>query len=245
MGSSKDSKILITETTAILLCGGRGERLRPFTDSLPKAMVPLRGEPLLAHLLKFLSAAGIKRFVICVGYKAAVIEEFVQAHRLPDCEVICVNSGDATMTRRLKDARVHVTGRAIVCYGDTLANVDLRALHKEHQTNGALATLTVYPMPTSFGVVGFDGNKRINSFTEKPHLPYWINIGFLLCESEAFNYLNPNLGFPEFLSSLAAQDKLCAYQHNGKHLTINTEKERDDAESGMIEFFTVMDEQTI
>ena len=235
----------MTDTTAILLCGGKGERLRPFTESLPKAMVPLNGEPLLSHLLKFLSASGIRRFVICVGYKAAIIEEFVREHSRPEWEVTCVNSGDASMTRRLEDARAHVTGRALVCYGDTLANVDLSALHKEHQTSGALATLTVYPMHSPFGVVGFDDKRRVNSFTEKPCLPYWINIGFLLCEPEAFAYLNPNLELPDFLSALAAAGVLSAYQHEGKHVTINTEKERDDAEAGMIEFFTLMDEQRI
>src|SRR5919199_805653 len=103
--------------TAILLCGGRGERLRPFTDTLPKPLARL--------------------------------------------------------------------------YGDTLANVDLRALRRTHQTSGALATLTTYPLYSTFGIVDFDEEGRVSAFTEKPRLPYWINIGFILCEPAAFDLIEP------------------------------------------------------
>ena len=235
----------MTDLTAILLCGGKGERLKPFTDSLPKAMVRLNGEPLLSHLLRSLSASGIKRFVICVGYKAEAIEEYVNTRREPEWQVFCVDSGEASMTRRIEDARAHLIGPALICYGDTLANVNLKALRQEHEASGALATLTVYPMRSPFGVVAFDAKRRINSFTEKPSLPYWINIGFLLCEPEAFSHLNPRLELPDFLSSLAEAGALYAYQHEGKHLTVNTEKERADAEGEMIEFFSLMDEQSL
>ena len=118
----------LSDVTAILLCGGKGERLRPFTDILPKALVPLHGRALLHHLLGSLSRAGISRFVICVGYKAEAIERFIRDDADPAWQVTCVNSGDASMTDRLLDARALVPGAALVCYGYTLANVDLVAL---------------------------------------------------------------------------------------------------------------------
>ena len=232
-----------SELTAILLCGGKGERLKPFTDTLPKALVPLNGEPLLAHLMRYLSAAGISRFVVCVGYKAAAIESFLSENSAPSWQVTCVNSGDVSMTQRLLDARPYIPGTALVCYGDTLANVDLASLLGAHRRNEALATLTVYPLHSPFGIVHFDDSKRVTTFAEKPLLPYWINIGFLLCEPAALDFVSPGLQMPEYLSKLADAGALYTHEHRGKHLTVNTEKERALAETEMIEFFTYMDGQ--
>ena len=230
----------ISELTAILLCGGKGERLKPFTETLPKALVPLNGNPLLLHLLRYLSSEGVSRFVVCVGYKAEAIESFLSEGVAEPWKITCVNSGDASMPDRLLDARPHIHGRALVCYGDTLANVELAGLLREHQRSEALATLTVYPLHSPFGIVQFDDSKRVTSFDEKPRLPYWINIGFLVCEPTAFDFLARGSEMPEFLSTLAAAGVLNTYQHIGKHLTVNTEKDRALAENE-IEFFTYMD----
>jgi len=231
----------VSELTAILLCGGKGERLKPFTETLPKALVPLNGEPLLSHLLRYLSAAGVSRFVVCVGYKAEAIELFLTERYAG--QVTCVNSGDASMTDRLLDARPHIQGTALICYGDTLANVELASLLREHRRSQGLATLTVYPLLSPFGIVNFDDSKRVTTFAEKPRLPYWINIGFLLCEPKAFDFVARGSEMPEFLSTLAEAGVLYTHEHKGKHLTVNTEKDRALAETEMIEFFTYMDGQ--
>src|SRR5579872_6676391 len=118
----------MSQPTAVILCGGKGERLRPFTEHLPKALVPLRGKPLLQHLMNYLSLSGITRFVLCVGYKAECIEQFVRESSRANWQVKCVNSGDASMTDRILDALPEVPGRALICYGDILANLDLGAL---------------------------------------------------------------------------------------------------------------------
>lgn len=235
----------MSEITAIVLCGGKGERLRPFTDNLPKALVPLQGKPLLYHLMRYLSGSGISRFVLCVGYKAECIEQFVRECARPDWDVHCVNSGDASMADRILDALPLVRGRALICYGDILANVDLEALQQEHCRAGALATLCVYPLHSPFGIVQFDGDGRITGLTEKPVLPYWINIGFMLCEPEALRYLQRNSDLVEFSRELSRAGALFAYQHRGRHLTINTEKERIQAEAEMADFATVMDYRTV
>jgi NDP-sugar pyrophosphorylase family protein len=133
----------------------------------------------------------------------------------------------------------------LICYGDILANTDLAALQREHRASAALATLTVYPMHSPFGVIHFDDRKRITGLAEKPVLPYWINIGFMLCEPAALDYLRPNSDMMNFSESLAAAKVLFAYQHQERHLTINTEKERMQAEAQMTDFAHVMDYQSI
>jgi len=235
----------MSDLTAILLCGGKGERMRPFTDTLPKALVPLDGRPLLYHLMKYLAASGVSRFVVCVGHKAEAIEEFVAGHREPSWEVVCVDSGEASMTDRILDARRHAAGPALICYGDTLANVDLEALRRDHLSSGALVTLTTYPLPSPFGIVSFGGDGRVQRFDEKPRLPYWINIGFMMCRPEAFGFLSPGSDMPEFLSALSEAGVLFAHRHTGKHLTVNTEKDRALAEAQIVEFYTHSDGQIV
>ena len=235
----------MSELTAVILCGGKGERLKPFTDHLPKPLVPLNGKPLLYHLMNYLSVSGVSRFVLCVGYKAECITQFAVEYAQPGWEVVCVNSGDASMADRLLDARPHIHGRTLICYGDILANVDLTALQSEHSASGALATLTVYPLHSPFGVIHFDDHNRITELAEKPVLPFWINIGFMLCEPEALEFLRPNSDMMNFSQSLADAKALFAYRHKGRHLTINTEKERTQAEAQMTDFAHVMDYQSI
>jgi NDP-sugar pyrophosphorylase family protein len=227
------------DLTAILLCGGKGERLRPLTETIPKPLVPLRGRPLLHHLMDYLIGAGVRRFVLCVGYKAGMIEQFLREHYAGPCDARCVDSGDATMTDRLLDARRLVPGRALVCYGDTLANVSLPALVGEHEAHAALATVTVHPLHCPFGVVDFDPAGRVGGFREKPRLPHWVNIGFLLMEPAALEMLPPGGDMPEYLSALAATGRMFAHRHEGKHLTVNTERERDQAEREIATFYTL------
>ncbi len=151
----------LSDVTAVLLCGGKGERLRPFTEHFPKPLVPLNGKPLLQHLLSYLSLQGVRRFVLCTGYKAEAIARFVEELALPQgLEVVCVDSGEAaSMADRVLDARKHVSGRALICYGDTLANVDLDSLARRHVESGALATVTVYPLRSPYGIVSLAGTR--------------------------------------------------------------------------------------
>jgi glucose-1-phosphate cytidylyltransferase len=230
----------VSQVTAVLLCGGKGERLKPFTEQKPKAMVQLNDEPLLSHLLRYLMAAGIKRFIVCVGDKAETIESFLSENYPHSDQITCVNSGDASMTDRLLDARRHFNGPALICYGDTLANVDLARLLAEHSARQALATLTVYQMHSPFGVVSIDESKSITGFQEKPRLPYWINIGFIWCEPTALDFLERGSDMPAFLSALSQAGVLYSHEHTGEHLTVNTEKDRALAETE-IRFFTYPD----
>jgi NDP-sugar pyrophosphorylase family protein len=238
-GLARVSFSSVEDLTAVLLCGGKGERLRPFTEHCPKPLVPLAGKPMLQLLTEYLIACGVQRFVYCVGYKAEMIHDFLAAH-FPDRERFrAVDSGDATMTDRLADARVHVPGRALVCYGDTLANVNLNALLEFHAKRGAAATLTTYPLQSPYGVIESDDARRIRSFREKPVLPFWINIGFLVLEPEVVATMERGSDMPQFLDRLAAGGRLFEFRHEGSHLTVNTEKERAQAEQQLAQMFTV------
>jgi glucose-1-phosphate cytidylyltransferase len=228
----------MNDLTAILLCGGRGERLKPFSDTLPKPLVPLRDKPLLRYLLDYLYAEGVRRFVLCIGYKAEALRAFVAGLEARDWELICVDSGDATMTDRIADALPHVPGRALICYGDTLANVDLARLMAQHDAQKSLASITVYPLHSPFGLVYFDSDRVVTQMAEKPRLPYFINIGFIVCEPAALARMPRGTDLVTYLSAFVPGRELTAFMHEGRHLTVNTDKERKEAELQLVEFFT-------
>jgi NDP-sugar pyrophosphorylase family protein len=233
---------LLKDVTAVLLCGGKGERLRPFTEDWPKPMVPVRGQPLLAHLLRYLSSQAIERFVLCTGYKAEAIDTFVQGHPLRS-RIVTVNSGDAMMMDRVREALPDIPDRGLVCYGDTLANVDLAVLAREHRDHHAQATVTLYPLQSPFGVVKAENSTgRVTSLREKPILPFWINIGFILCERPALELAQPGTDIMFFLEDLLKRGVLYAHRHRGRHVTVNTAKEHSDAEAE-VDFFTVLEGQ--
>ena len=230
------------DVTAIVLCGGKGERLRPFTESFPKALAPLNGKPLLHHLLRSLERGGISKAVLCTGYRAEAIDDFLRREP-PALKIACVNSGeDAAMADRVLDALPHVSARALICYGDTMANVDLATLEAEHRRSGAAATITVYPLHSPFGIVEIAENGAVHGIAEKPVLPHWINIGYLLCERAALACLRRGTDLAEFAAELSQRGQLRAFRHTGRHITVNTEKERAEAEAHITEFFTVMED---
>ena len=125
--------------------------------------------------------------------------------------------------------------------GTSLHQALLEMRQKWLQAPAGGATLTIYPLHSPFGIVDTDADGRVTAFAEKPRLPYWINIGYLLCEREAFAAMRRGTDMDEFLSALARTGRLHAYRHSGKHLTVNTEKERTLAEEQIVEFLTVMD----
>jgi glucose-1-phosphate cytidylyltransferase len=111
----------------LILCGGKGERLKPLTESVPKPLIKIKGRPILSYLLSHFESYGFRKFVIAVGYRSeAIIRYFEQNHR--NIEIEISDSGDADIVKRIKDAAGYLTGDFIVCYGDTLADVDLYSL---------------------------------------------------------------------------------------------------------------------
>jgi NDP-sugar pyrophosphorylase family protein len=187
--------------------------------------------------MDYLARHGVRRFVLCTGYKKEAIEAFANGLAAQEWHVECIDSGDVPMMDRVLDALPRIDGRVLVCYGDTLANVDLSELTAEHERSGAVATITVHPLESPFGIVETDANGYVASIREKPRLPHWINIGFLLCDRDAFTSARRGMDLVGFLETLVPRRRLRAFRHEGRHLTVNTEKERSVAEKEIV-FFT-------
>jgi NDP-sugar pyrophosphorylase family protein len=212
---------------AIILAGGKAERLGDAARGRPKALVEVAGKPLAAYQVALLAGAGVDRVLIaCAAGQEELFERELDGI---GPEIVAVGEpeplGRGGGARFAAQARQE-SGRVYVLNGDELIDVDLQALLESHLRRGGAATIVVARLPTGFGVVDLDGEDRVHGFDESPRLPFWAHAGVNVLEPEAVERL-PKKGdlerttFPE----LAAEGRLFAYRHEGVWLTVNTPKD--------------------
>jgi glucose-1-phosphate cytidylyltransferase len=202
----------------VILCGGRGTRLRERTESVPKALVEIGARPILWHVIQIYAAQGFERFVLATGYLGEAVEEFAGAQRWPDgVEVECIDTGLDTPT----GGRIALLGDRLegesfcATYADGVADIDLGALLEFHRDHGAMATLTVVRPNLQWGVAELDGD-LVSGFVEKPRSEHWVNGGFFCFEPGALAYLDETSVLErEPLQALAAAGELRAFRHTG------------------------------
>ncbi|HSS42828.1 MAG TPA: sugar phosphate nucleotidyltransferase [Solirubrobacterales bacterium] len=202
----------------VILCGGRGTRLRERTESVPKALVEIGGRPILWHVIQIYAAQGFDRFLLATGYMGEAVAEFAAGERWPEgVEVEAIDTGLDTPTggRIAALAGRLDGGRFCATYADGVADVDLGAQLDFHGAHGALATVTVVQPNIQWGVAELDGD-AVTGFVEKPRSEHWINGGFFCFEPGVFEYLDAGSVLErEPLSRLAADAQLRAYRHDG------------------------------
>ena len=202
----------------VLLCGGRGTRLAPDTDLIPKPLVRVADRPILWHIMRHFAQAGFKRFVLCLGYKGELIRDYflnyprhsnditisfgsgaprVVTHTrdVLDWEVTCAETGLATQTgARIARVEPYLRTPEFFCtYGDGVSDLDLRALLAFHRSHGRLATVTGVHPQARFGELVVDGDSRVRQFREKPRQSAaggYINGGFFVFSRGVLDYLS-------------------------------------------------------
>jgi glucose-1-phosphate cytidylyltransferase len=236
---------------AVILAGGMGTRLREETEFRPKPMVEIGGRPILWHIMKMLSAQGINDFVICLGYKSDYIKDFflnyeARTHdvtvKLGENEgrthpsysssenwtVTLANTGALTMTGgRINKVKKYVTGEQFLCtYGDCLADIDLNALTKFHNSHGKTATVTSVLPTNRFGAMQISTDGNVTEFVEKPFAEKRVNGGYFIFEPKVFDYLtNESTLEKEPLESMSKSGELMAYSHSGFWRPMDTYRE--------------------
>jgi NDP-sugar pyrophosphorylase family protein len=221
-----------SNVTALILCGGKGERLRPLTESTPKPLVCINNRPILSYLLDHIKSFEISDVVVATGYLSDKIEEFFKSS-YTELNVEIVNSGDADILERINSCMPCIEGDFIVFYGDTLANIDLQALQDFHYEHDKKITMTLWPLKSDFGLVELDSNNTVKSFQEKPTLDKWINIGGFYYQQEAVKLLGRHSNYANFLSHAGSISEIKGYKHDGIHITVNTLHELEKAEENI------------
>jgi NDP-sugar pyrophosphorylase family protein len=217
----------VPPTEAIILAGGKAERLGDVAEGRPKALVPIGGRPLAAYQLAMLGRAGVERVIVSCA--AGQEEEFEEALGGLGPEIVCVGEPEPLGRGgglRLAAGSRQGAGPIYALNGDELFDLDLNELYDAHRRRGGAATITVAPLKSHLGVVDIDDDDVVRGFREGPTLPYWVNTGLYVLEEEAIGRL-PERGdhesttFPE----LAAEGRLRGFRHTGLWLTVNTPKD--------------------
>jgi NDP-sugar pyrophosphorylase family protein len=212
---------------ALLLAGGKAERLGEAAQGLPKPLVPVAGYPLAEYTVARLVAAGVSRIV--VACRAGQEDVFVNALGGLGAEIEPVGEAEPLGRGgglRFAASQRRENGPVLALNGDELLDVDYGALVAEHERSGAAATIVVAQVQSPFGVVDLEEDGAITGFREAPKLPHWVNSGVYVLGEEAIARL-PERGdheqstFPE----LAAERKLRGHRHEGVWLTVNTPKD--------------------
>ncbi len=165
---------------SILLCGGKGERLRPLTQTIPKPLVPIKNRPIIDYIVNHLAKYDIKDIVIAAGCKLEKMRE----HFLTKLNVRVVDSGDVDIIKRILDCSRLIESDFLLFYGDTLSDVDLTSLISFHKCHDSLAIVTAWPIRSQFGIMDLDNDALVTQFKEKPTLDKWVNIGHYLTIGE-------------------------------------------------------------
>jgi glucose-1-phosphate cytidylyltransferase len=237
---------------SIILAGGLGSRLSEETVVKPKPLVEIGGKPILWHIMNIYAAFGVDEFIVALGYRGEAVKEYflnfyalnnnisldlangrttVHEGNQPRWRVHLVDTGATTQT----GGRVKRLGKWLgddktfmLTYGDGVADVDIRALLKFHESHGKLATVTTVRPPARFGGIRFEG-ERVAEFTEKPQVGEgWINGGFFVLDRKVLDYVDGDetLWEREPLERLARDGQLMAYRHEGFFQPMDTLREK-------------------
>ncbi len=225
----------------VILCGGLGTRLREETEFRPKPMVDVGGRPILWHIMKTYAHHGFREFVLCLGYRGAVIKEYflnyeamnndfsiclgqksqIQYHDRHSEQGFCVtlaDTGHDTMTggRISRIERYIDDDMFLMTYGDGVADIDVRALVEFHKSHGKIATVTTVRPVSRFGMLDLSGDDQVSKFSEKPTSDDWISAGYFVLNRQVFDYLGEDdscIFEREPLERLAQNGQLMAYRH--------------------------------
>jgi glucose-1-phosphate cytidylyltransferase len=239
----------------VILCGGKGTRLREETEYRPKPMLPIGGRPILWHIMKIYAAQGHKDFVLCLGYKGEMIRDYFRnyrwsqgdvtlklgrdaepvfhdRHEESDWTVTLAETGEESMTAwRVRQIEKHLGDdrEFLLTYGDGVGDIDVAKTVAVHREKSAVCTLTGVHPPGRFGELRIDAHNGVTAFNEKPQAEGgYINGGYMVCSRELFRYLPDD---PEMMLERAPMDgmirdgKLAVCRHEGFWQPMDTYQE--------------------
>ena len=194
---------------AIVLCGGKGTRLRPYTYTIPKPMLPLGKKPILQYVLASLKRAGVTEAYLTVGYLHEQIEDyFKEGNKMGIKLHYSIEKSEMGTAGSILPLEKKMDAPFVVMMGDHLSNLDIAAVIAAHKKSGNIATIALNKkgVPLEYGVADLDASGNVERFREKPIVENYVNTGVYVFEPEIFKYIKPgedfaNNVFPRLLES--------------------------------------------
>lgn len=227
----------------IILCGGKGYRLKEETEFKPKPMVNVGGKPILWHIMKIYAHYGFNEFIIALGYKGDYIKQYFLnqkqfVHNLElhtktgftkiyessdknqdDFKITFIDTGEETLPGerilRIKNYIPKTDKNFMVTYGDGVSDINIKELVKFHIAQKTIGTVSGVHPRSKYGLLTTDESKIVTSFIEKPVLKERTNGGFMVFKREFLNYVNPGEFEHEALKRLVTKKQLSVFNHDG------------------------------
>ena len=183
---------------AIILAGGLGTRLQPYTTFIPKPMLPLGEKPLLEHLIGWVKKNGVKDIVLCVSYLRKTIEDYFEDGKRFGVKIEYATSNKPLATAgQLKTAEKLIDGTFVCIYGDSIFDFNLKNMINEHKKKKSFITMSLYEYKTSikYGVIDTKNNGRVSAWNEKPEIKTKINMGCYIMERDILGFIPKNKSY--------------------------------------------------
>lgn len=219
---------------AVILAGGKGARLKPFTEALPKVMLPIGTKPFLEIQISYLKRYDFDEVILAISYlKGNIMYYFGDGKGLGIKISYSEEKFPLGTAGAIKKAARDLKDTFVVLVGDGLADIDYHALVEFHRKASALGTMVVFEkklkMPYGLVSLDVDRDNTILSLAEKPEVTFTVNTGITVLEPESLNYMEEGefLRLPDlFLRLKRAGEKIVAYHHPGNWVDIGQSIER-------------------
>lgn len=217
----------LSEVRAVVLAGGKGTRLRPFTVTFPKPLVPLGDRPILDHLLHQLADAGISEVILSLGHLSSLIRTYVGAHEdlTSRLDISFVEESAPLGTAGSLKLVEGLEGTFLALNGDLLTDIDFGRLVAAHKGSGAAVTIGRYVRTheIDFGVLDVDDEGFVRGYVEKPRNTYSVSMGVYVYEPRVLDHIREDeyLDFPTLVGRLLDDgESVYSYHHDGYWLDI-------------------------
>lgn len=205
---------------AVVLAGGKGTRLVPYTKILPKPLMPIGDMPILEVMLKQMKRAGVTDVILTVGHLANLLRTFFMDGKQWGMNISYSYEEKPLGTAGPLSLIQGLDSTFLVTNGDILTTLDLKELVKYHKSQGGIATIAVHhrQVKIDLGVVQWDGDGRIGGYIEKPTYDYTVSMGIYVFEPAVMKFIfhNMYLDFPELvLKMIASGEKVVGYAFDG------------------------------
>ena len=219
---------------AVILAGGKGVRLYPYTSILPKPLMPIDEYPILEIVIRQLKKSGFNKITICVGHLASLIRAYFGSGDKLGLKIKYSEEESPLGTAGPLSLIEDLDENFLLMNGDILTNLDYKDIFEKHIKSKSIATIAICErkVPISLGIIKFDKNKNVIDYIEKPNLTHYVSMGIYVFKRNILKYISKNkfLNLPDLIKILIEKnEKINSYLFRGKWLDIGRPEDYKEA----------------